>query len=92
MAQPSYAIGWRGAVAALHSLALVNRAICTRLARRGHRLRVLPPRSGDPASAVFGEAAGLLGQTGTTLDDAVECLWRISGRRTSGGRQRRRGS
>jgi hypothetical protein len=43
-------VAWQGAFTALHSLALVNRAVCAGLARRGHRLSLLPPRHREPSS------------------------------------------
>jgi glycosyltransferase involved in cell wall biosynthesis len=45
------ALVWAGEQAALHSLALVNRELCLRLARRGHDLTLLPP-DGPPDPAV----------------------------------------
>src|SRR5262249_46153303 len=51
-AQP-LAVVWEGAVSSVQSLALVNRALCLRLAARGHDLCVLPvefpPNLGVPA-------------------------------------------
>jgi len=58
---PKYAIAWQGAVEALHSLALVNRAICSRLARRGHRVTLVRPDSSETPSGALGELPGPLG-------------------------------
>src|SRR6266446_5137302 len=54
MSKRTYSIAWQGAIEALHSLALVNRAICARLARCGHRVTLVPPpgvvgRIGNPS-------------------------------------------
>src|SRR6266702_3480075 len=71
VADPRYAIAWQGAVAALHSLALVNRAICARLARRGHRVTVVAPDRGETPSGALGELPGL-GRG--AADGAVDCF------------------
>src|SRR5437588_162042 len=39
----TFRIVWQGAQRAVHSLALVNRAICTRLIGRGHELSLVAP-------------------------------------------------
>src|SRR6266702_4463401 len=71
VADPRYAIAWQGAVAALHSLALVNRAICARLARRGHRVTVVSPDRGETTSGALGELPGLVRGA---ADGAVDCF------------------
>jgi glycosyltransferase involved in cell wall biosynthesis/tetratricopeptide (TPR) repeat protein/predicted O-methyltransferase YrrM len=45
------AVVWEGALAELHSLALVNRELCRRLVERGHELS-LRPRESPPAAGV----------------------------------------
>jgi glycosyltransferase involved in cell wall biosynthesis/tetratricopeptide (TPR) repeat protein/predicted O-methyltransferase YrrM len=47
--QAPAAVIWEGAQAALHSLALVNREVCSRLLKRGHEVSLVPRE--DPAEA-----------------------------------------
>jgi glycosyltransferase involved in cell wall biosynthesis/predicted Zn-dependent protease len=71
-AERTYAIAWQGAFTALHSLALVNRAVCSRLARRGHRLSLLPPRHREPPSPKLDGAAVLEAHFRETPDGPVD--------------------
>src|SRR5439155_9083612 len=43
-------IVWEGGFGALHSLALINREVCGRLAARGHELRLVPTQTVGPDS------------------------------------------
>ena len=45
---PKVAVVWEGSQGSLHSLALVNRELCLRLARRGHDLSLVPLELPDP--------------------------------------------
>ena len=45
--QDVFGIVWEGALSALHSMSLVNRAFCRRLVERGHDVAILPWTSQD---------------------------------------------
>lgn len=74
---PVVSLAWEGEVAAVHSLAAANRAVCLELAARGHRLTLVPcPRYilGATPQAVPPELADRVG-SGDDADVVVRHRW-----------------
>ena len=70
-------IAWQGSQAALHSLALVNRELCTELIRRGHELTLLPPSTPDPPGTAWPLPATLSERVGRPLSGPADVHVRL---------------
>jgi len=63
---------WEGGFGAVHSLALVNRELCGRLAERGHELCLLPTKTVGADSALMPVPSQLAGLYGKELSGRAE--------------------